>query len=577
MQVIAEIANSHQGSIKILKKLINKLSKIGIKIIKFQIYFADELLTKNHKRYGHFKSQSFSEKDWKNIIKFSKKKDFKIYVDIFGEKALKLSNKLNIDGFKVHSSDLCNLKILKLLKKSKKLIFLSCGGATGFDIAYAINKLKGKNLVLMHGFQDYPTTFEDNNLKRITWLKQNFSNKNIDFGFQDHTDGNKYSQSILVTSNAITLGAKYIEKHVTLSRDLKIDSSSSLEPTEFKKYIVDINKHRELLGDEEFIISKSEYKYSKDVKKFIVAKKNLKKNSYLKLEDVDFKRVNFDKFTNTPYFEDFTGKKLKKNIFTDEIIRQSDFQNKINALLIVRLNSKRLKKKSVLKINGEYLIEHLIKRVKRINGLNKIILCTSTSRQDDKLVYLAKKNNINFFRGDGLNVLKRIYFCIKKFNCDHILRITGDDILIDKYYAEKTIQTHLNYNSDYTDCKDIPSGTEIEVISTKTIFNLYKNLKDSSGTEYLTNYLTENKDHFHLSSCKVKKEHKSNLRLTIDTIEDYMNVKQILKHFYKIKKINSYDMNDILDFYSLLKKSPKNLNITQLKKPIKYKTKLLWS
>ena len=107
-------------------------------------------------------------------------------------------------------------------------------------------------------------------------------------------DKNKYSQSILVTSNAITLGANYIEKHVTLSRDLKIDSSSSLEPTEFKKYIVDINKHRELLGYEEFIISKSEYKYSKDVKKFIVAKKNLKKNSYLKLEDVDFKRVNFE-------------------------------------------------------------------------------------------------------------------------------------------------------------------------------------------------------------------------------------------------------------------------------------------
>ena len=74
MEVIAEIANSHQGSVKILKKLLNKLSKINIKIIKFQIYFADELLTKSHKRFSHFRKQAFSEKEWINILKYSKKK-----------------------------------------------------------------------------------------------------------------------------------------------------------------------------------------------------------------------------------------------------------------------------------------------------------------------------------------------------------------------------------------------------------------------------------------------------------------------------------------------------------------------
>ena len=97
---------------------------------------------------------------------------------------------------------------------------------------------------------------------------------------------------------------------------------------------------------------------------------------------------------------------------------------------------------------------------------------------------------------------------LKKFKCDQILRITGDDILTDKYYVEKTINTHLKNNSDYTDCKNIPSGTEIEVFSVKTIRNLYENLVDSSGTEYLTNYIIENKDQFSISSCKVKK-HKS--------------------------------------------------------------------
>ena len=74
-------------------------------------------------------------------------------------------------------------------------------------------------------------------------------------------------------------------------------------------------------------------------------------------------------------------------------------------MIIARLKSKRLKKKSILKINGEYLIQHLINRVKRLDGINKIILCTSNNKNDDKLVEIAKKIK-SFFRGDETNVLK---------------------------------------------------------------------------------------------------------------------------------------------------------------------------
>ena len=154
MEVIAEIANSHQGSIKILKKLINELHKRKIKIVKFQVYFADELLVKNHKRYNHFLKQSFTPEEWKKIINYTKKKNFKVYVDVFGLKALEIFKEIDIDGFKIHSSDLCNLKILEIANRLKKKIFLSCGGANGFEISYALKKLKNVNVVLMHGFQE---------------------------------------------------------------------------------------------------------------------------------------------------------------------------------------------------------------------------------------------------------------------------------------------------------------------------------------------------------------------------------------------------------------------------------------
>lgn len=576
MEVIAEIANSHQGSIIILKKLLNKLSKTNIKVIKFQIYFADELLIGNHERFDHFKNQSFSEREWINIINFSKKKKFKIYVDIFGLKALRLSKRIGVDGFKIHSSDLCNVEMLKAVNKLNKKVFLSCGGANGFEISYALKHLKNTRVTLMHGFQDYPTKLKDNNLYRINWLKRNFVKYNIDLGFQDHTDGNNIEKSILYSTNAILLGAKYIEKHVTLSRKLKIDASSSLEPLEFKNYIKELNNFIVSLGKNQFEMSIAENNYRNAVKKFVVAKKIIKKGTVLKLKDIEFKRINPSNSIYTSYVEDFIGKRACKNILKDEPIKQIDFKNTINALIIVRLKSKRLKKKSILKINGEYLIEHLINRVKKINGINKIVLCTSTNKQDEKLLKIAKKHKINFYRGEELNVLKRIYFCVKKFNCDHILRITGDDILIDKFYAEKTIKTHLKNNSDYTDCKLIPSGTEIEVFSQRTIINLYNNLLDSSGTEYLTNYVTENSSHFSISSCKVNKKHKSKIRLTIDTIEDYKNVKQMLNFFKKNNKLHSYNLNDILAYYFNFNQKPKNSKIVQAKKPLKYNTSLSW-
>ena len=102
-------------------------------------------------------------------------------------------------------------------------------------------------------------------------------------------------------------------------------------------------------------------------------------------------------------------------------------------------------------------------------------------------------------------------------------------------------------------------------------------LIDSSGTEYLTNYVTDNKDQFSISSCKVKKAHQSKIRLTIDTKEDFKSVKIMLNKFIKQKKFYDYDIDDILKYYSKLKKKPINQNINQLKKPIKFNTKLSWS
>ena len=83
VEVVAEIANSHQGSVKNAEKLALKSLKAGADAIKFQIYFAEELLVESHPRYEHFKKQSFSVAEWKKLINKVKKKG-KVYCDIFG-------------------------------------------------------------------------------------------------------------------------------------------------------------------------------------------------------------------------------------------------------------------------------------------------------------------------------------------------------------------------------------------------------------------------------------------------------------------------------------------------------------
>ena len=87
-------------------------------------------------------------------------------------------------------------------------------------------------------------------------VKKKFLKKNITLGYQEYIVEN-INDAILISTNAISLGSKYIEKHVTLSRKLKIDSSSSLEPFEFKKYLEKINQFKKILGTNELVLSRA--------------------------------------------------------------------------------------------------------------------------------------------------------------------------------------------------------------------------------------------------------------------------------------------------------------------------------
>ena len=156
-----------------------------------------------------------------------------------------------------------------------------------------------------------------------------------------------------------------------------------------------------------------------------------------------------------------------------------------------------------------------------------------------------------------------------------ILRVTGDDILIEPNYLKKTIDHHFKNNADYTDAKLLPSGTEVEVFESSVLKFLIRYCKDPSGTEYLTNYITENSHLFDCGSLPVNESETINARLTLDTLEDFKLINGLINYFKDVDKEFTYTLEDIVAYFrDYPEKLLSNKNIVQKKIPQKFSTEI---
>ena len=120
--------------------------------------------------------------------------------------------------------------------------------------------------------------------------------------------------------------------------------------------------------------------------------------------------------------------------------------NKVGVIVEARSNSSRLPNKHFLKVLKKPILEHLVNRLKKISNVNKIIIATTTKKNDDKICKIAKKLGIDFFRGSEENVSQRVLKAAQKFNLKIICRVTGDCPIIDPFLTEQLIDTFLiNY------------------------------------------------------------------------------------------------------------------------------------
>lgn len=256
--IIAEAGVNHNGSIDIAKKLVDKAVLSGVDAIKFQTFNAVNLVTKDAKQANYQINNLREETSQLEMLKtleltYEEHKELKRYCDM--KKIIFLSSAFDLDSidfldsigmkiFKIPSSEIDNVPYLRKVAKLRKTIILSTGMSNLADIEFAVNILKtggSKNITLLHCTTDYPTKMEEVNLKAMETIKNAFK---VPVGYSDHTEG------IEVSIAAAALGAKVIEKHFTLDKNMHgPDHRASLEPFELNNMVKAIRNIELAIGN----------------------------------------------------------------------------------------------------------------------------------------------------------------------------------------------------------------------------------------------------------------------------------------------------------------------------------------
>lgn len=253
--LIAEIGINHNSNIQIAKKLIDASFSCEWDCIKFQKRTPDTCVPENQKNiiretpwgqmtYLEYKKKiEFNRAQYDYISQYCKEKPIDWSASIWDVNSLKFMDRYDIPFIKIPSALLTDSDVLYYASISFDTIILSTGMSTLEEIDKAVNTIlkHNNNLILLHCNSSYPSPIQDVNLLMIPRLKERY---NLDIGFSDHTYGLEASLA------ATVLGAKVIERHITLSHEMwGTDQKSSLEVHAMcmlKKRLAEINL---MMGD----------------------------------------------------------------------------------------------------------------------------------------------------------------------------------------------------------------------------------------------------------------------------------------------------------------------------------------
>jgi len=328
--VIAEAGVNHNGKINLAKKLVNAAVECGADAIKFQNFITEEIIRKNapkaayqsrnigrkKSQYDMLKELELNPDQTSSLKKYCDKKGIIFLSTAYDFKSLKLLEKINVVAHKLASIDAVCHPLIKKIAQTKKPLILSTGMTTEKEVNQAVKIFKTKtgstkNLILLQCNTNYPAKPQDQNLLVMNTLK-----KYVPIvGFSDHTEGNEISIA------AVALGAKVIEKHFTLNKNMPgPDHKASMDPQEFKMFVRKIKKVESALGSEIKKPTGGELENIIGMRRSICAKIDIPKNTVLTENHFVYKRPRNGLSPTENNIKKLIGKKTKESITVDENI-----------------------------------------------------------------------------------------------------------------------------------------------------------------------------------------------------------------------------------------------------------------
>ena len=296
--IIAEAGVNHNGDLQMAKQLVDQAKATGADIVKFQTAKLGSLVSKyagmadyQKKNTGHVESQKemlqkllLPYEDFICLSEYCKEVGIGFLSTPFDVESIHFLEEL-VPFWKVPSGEITNYPYLVEIGKTKKPVILSTGMCEipEIDDAVAVLKENGTtDLTLLHCNTQYPTPYEDVNLRAMETLQKRY---HVEIGYSDHTQG------IEVPIAAVARGAVVIEKHFTLDRNLPgPDHKASLEPEELRTMVRAIRNIELALGSPEKKVSPSEKENLSVARKSIVAAREIKKGELLGEDNLTTKR-----------------------------------------------------------------------------------------------------------------------------------------------------------------------------------------------------------------------------------------------------------------------------------------------
>jgi N,N'-diacetyllegionaminate synthase len=327
--IIAEAGVNHNGDIEKAKQLIHAAKYAGADIVKFQTFKSGNLVGKNadkasyqklttgsnERQYEMLRKLEISESEHNILVNECQEVGIEFLSTAFDAESFDMLLEIGIKLVKISSGEMTNLPLIRHMTRLNLPVILSTGMANLGDIEATIDVIERvgtsrSNITLLHCTTEYPAPINEVNLRAMVNMKNAFG---ICVGYSDHTLG------IEVPIAAVALGARVLEKHITLDRNLPgPDHHASLEPEEFRSMVNAIRNIEVALGDGIKRPSETELKNKPIARKSLVAIRPIREGECFSAENIGAKRPGFG--ISPMRWDEVIGRSATRDYLVDQVI-----------------------------------------------------------------------------------------------------------------------------------------------------------------------------------------------------------------------------------------------------------------